>query len=242
MTGTLLNVATVLVGGALGLLLGNRLPERVKTTVMAGLGLFTLAYGASMFLQSHNSLVVLGAVLVGAVLGEWWQIEAGLESLGRWLEARVSPAAGGANSEAAGDENRFVRGFFTASLVFCVGPMAILGSIEDGLSGNYRTLAVKSVLDGFGALAFASTLGVGVLFSALMILLYQGGLTLLAGQAQALLTTDMQLEMTAAGGVILLAIAISSLLNIRPIRSGNFLPALILAPLLTLLFQALGIY
>ncbi len=236
MTGTLLNVATILVGGALGLFLGNRLPERVKATVMAGLGLFTLAYGISMFLQSHNSLVVLGAVLVGAVLGEWWQIEAGLERLGHWLEARVSRA------DAADVDNRFVRGFFTASLVFCVGPMAILGSIEDGLTGNYRTLAVKSVLDGFGALAFASTLGVGVLFSAAMILLYQGGLTLLAGQAQALLTADMQLEMTAAGGIILLAIAIGSLLSIRPIRSGNFLPALLLAPLLTLLFQAMGIY
>jgi len=120
--------------------------------------------------------------------------------------------------------------------------MAILGSIEDGLTGNYQTLAVKSVLDGFGALAFASTLGVGVLFSSLIILVYQGGISLLAAQAQTAITPDMMTEMTAAGGIVLLAIAIGSLLEIRPIRSANFLPALIIAPLLVLVFQALGIY
>lgn len=236
MTGTLINVVAVLGGGVLGMLLGNRLPERLKSTVISGLGLFTLAYGIASFIGSHNQLVVLGSILVGAILGEWWQIEARLRGLGQWLEARFV-----ATGE-AGDDNRFVRGFLTASLVFCVGPMSILGSIEDGLTGNYQTLAVKSVLDGFGALAFASTLGVGVLFSALVILFYQGGLTLLAAQVQAGITPEMMTEMTATGGVILLAIAIGSLLEIRPIRSGNFLPALILAPLLVLAFQALGIY
>jgi uncharacterized membrane protein YqgA involved in biofilm formation len=236
MTGTLINVVTILVGGALGLLLGNRLPERLKNTVMAGLGLFTLGYGVVMFTNSHNQLVVLTALLFGIVLGEWWQIEEGLRRVGVWLESVAM------RGSAESGDNRFVRGFLTASLVFCVGPMAILGSIEDGLTGNYKTLAVKSVLDGFGALAFASTLGVGVLFSALMILLYQGGLTLLAAQAQAGLTPAMMAEMTAAGGIIMLAIAIGSLLEIRPIRSGNFLPALLLAPLLVLVFQALGIY
>lgn len=236
MTGTLINVVTILVGGALGLLLGNRLPERLKSTVMAGLGLFTLGYGVVMFTNSHNQLVVLTALLFGIVLGEWWQIEEGLRRVGVWLESVVM------RGSAEGGDNRFVRGFLTASLVFCVGPMAILGSIEDGLTGNYKTLAVKSVLDGFGALAFASTLGVGVLFSALMILLYQGGLSLLAAQAQAGLTPAMMAEMTAAGGIIMLAISIGSLLEIRPIRSGNFLPALLLAPLLVLVFQAFGIY
>ncbi len=173
---------------------------------------------------------------MGALLGEWWQIETGLRRLGGWLEARFARGSAGEG------DNRFVRGFLTASLVFCVGPMAILGSIEDGLTGNYQTLAVKSVLDGFGALAFASTLGVGVLFSTLIILVYQGGISLLAAQAQTSITPDMMTEMTAAGGIILLAIAIGSLLEIRPIRSGNFLPALIIAPLLVLVFQALGIY
>jgi len=236
MTGTIINVITVLVGGALGLLLGNRLPEQLKSTVVAGLGLFTLGYGIISFGSSHNQLVVLGAILVGALLGEWWQIETGLRRLGGWLEARF------ARGSAGDGDNRFVRGFLTASLVFCVGPMAILGSIEDGLTGNYQTLAVKSVLDGFGALAFASTLGVGVLFSSLIILVYQGGISLLAAQAQTAITPDMMTEMTAAGGIVLLAIAIGSLLEIRPIRSANFLPALIIAPLLVLVFQALGIY
>lgn len=223
MTGTILNVLTVLIGGMLGLLFGSRLPERLKRTVVAGLGLFTLAYGLSMFLEVDNPLVVLGSLLIGALLGEWWKIEDGLQSLGGWLERRFNRG---------GDSNKFIRGFLTASLVFCVGPMTILGSIQDGLIGDYSTLAIKAVLDGFGALAFASTLGVGVLFSALVILVYQGGVSLLAAQLSAVVTPAMMGEMTAVGGVILLGISISSLLEIKPIRVGNFLPALAIAPLI----------
>jgi uncharacterized protein len=233
MTGTFINIATILIGGSLGLLLGARLPERLRHTVVAGLGLFTLAYGFSMFLKTENPLIVLGSLLVGAMLGEWWQIETGLQNLGAWLERNVMK--GGEESQA-----RFIRGFLVASLVFCVGPMAILGSIQDGLSGDYNLLAVKSVLDGFASLAFASTLGVGVLFSVVPTLLYQGGIALLAAQADAFFTTAMMNEMSAVGGVILLAIAISSLLEIRPIRSGNFLPALIIAPVVTALLALIG--
>jgi uncharacterized membrane protein YqgA involved in biofilm formation len=137
--------------------------------------------------------------------------------------------------------SNFVRGFLSASLVFCVGPMTILGSIEDGLTGNYQTLAIKSVLDGFAALAFSSMLGVGVLFSVFVIGVYQGGLTLLAAQAQSLITTPMQVEMTAVGGLILVGIAFSSLLEIKPIRVGNFLPSLLVAPILVAVLAALGI-
>ena len=163
MIGTFLNVGTVLLGGFLGVLLGGRLPDRLRQTVVAGLGLFTFGYAIQMFLKTQNLLIVLGAVLIGALLGEWWQIEQGLQSLGQWLEARFSRSSG------SGDQQRFVRGFLVSSLLFCVGPMAILGSIEDGLTGNYNTLAVKAILDGFAALAFASSLGVGVLFSAILI-------------------------------------------------------------------------
>jgi uncharacterized protein len=233
MTGTFINIATILIGGSLGLLLGARLPERLRHTVVAGLGLFTLAYGFSMFLKTENPLIVLGSLLVGAMLGEWWQIETGLQNLGAWLERNIMK--GGEESQA-----RFIRGFLVSSLVFCVGPMAILGSIQDGLSGDYNLLAVKSVLDGFASLAFASTLGVGVLFSVVPTLLYQGGIALLAAQADAFFTTGMMNEMSAVGGVILLAIAISSLLEIRPIRSGNFLPALIIAPVVTALLALIG--
>ena len=133
-----------------------------------------------------------------------------------------------------------MRGFLTASLLFCVGPIAILGSIQDGLTGNYNLLAVKSVLDGFAALAFSSTLGVGVLFSALMILVYQGSVSLLAAQLNAIVTSSMMNEMTATGGVILMGLAISSLLEIKKIRAGNFLPALVIAPLIVWILSLFG--
>lgn len=232
MTGTLLNIATVLLGGMLGLLFGARIPVRFKSTVIAGMGLFTAAMGLQMFLDTKNPLVVLGALLIGSLLGEWWRIEDGLKSLGGTLEkrfARDDSADGSARFAPYGD---FVRGFLTASLLFCVGPMTILGSIQDGLTGNYELLAVKSVLDGFAALAFASTLGVGVLFSVIVILVYQGGISLLAGQLSAVITDPMMAEMTATGGVILIGLAVSSLLEIKPIRVGNFLPALAVAPLI----------
>ena len=135
----------------------------------------------------------------------------------------------------------FVRAFLTASLVFCIGPMTILGSIQDGLNGDYSLLAIKSVLDGFAALAFASTLGVGVLFSVIVILLFQGGLTLLAAQLNAIVSPAMMAEMTAVGGVLLLGIAISSLLEIKPIRVGNFLPSLAVAPLIVAFLAIMGI-
>src|SRR5512146_1532511 len=202
MIGTLLNIATVLIGGALGLLFGARVPERLKATVIAGIGLFTTGIGLQMFLKTENAIIVLGALLIGALLGEWWRIEDGLQALGGILERRFT--RNGGNTE--GTSSRFVRGFLTASLLFCVGPLTLLGSIQDGLTGNYNLLAVKSVLDGFGALAFASTLGVGVLFSSLIVLLYQGAITLLAAQVNAVVTQAMMNEMTATGGLILLGL------------------------------------
>jgi uncharacterized membrane protein YqgA involved in biofilm formation len=238
--GTLINIFTVLIGGSLGLLFGQRLPERVRQTVIAGLGLFTAAIGLRMFLRTEHAIVVLASLLFGGLLGEWWGIEDGLRNLGAVLERRFTGGDGKAPA-LSGRSSNFVRGFLTASLVFCVGPLTILGSIEDGLTGNYQTLAIKSVLDGFAALAFSSMLGIGVLFSVLVIGVYQGGLTLLAAQAQSLITTPMQIEMTAAGGVILVGISISSLLEIKPIRVGNFLPSLVIAPALVALFNALGI-
>ncbi len=237
MTGTLINIVTVLIGGTLGMFFGARLPDRLKQTVTAGLGLFTIAIGLQMFLKTENSLIVLGALLVGALLGEWWKIEDGLQNLGRVLEQRF---AGGEVGVSTGGSSRFVRGFLAASLLFCIGPMSILGSIQDGLSGDYNLLAVKSVMDGFAALAFASTLGVGVLFSVLPILVYQGGISLAAVQLSALVTEPMMVEMTAAGGVILVGLAISSLLEMKKIRVGSFLPALVIAPLIVALLGFFG--
>jgi uncharacterized membrane protein YqgA involved in biofilm formation len=233
MTGTLINIVAVFLGGMLGLFFGSRLPERLRQTVVAGLGLFTGAIGIQMFLKTENAIIVLGSLLIGGLLGEWWKIEAGLRGLGGWLEKRFMPQRSSEDQLDPAIENssRFIQGFLTASLVFCVGPMTILGSIQNGLTGDYSLLAIKSVLDGFAALAFASTLGIGVLFSILVILIYQGGITLLAAQVQSIVTSGMMNEMTAVGGILLLGIAISSLLELKPIRVGNFLPALAIAPL-----------
>lgn len=225
MTGTFLNIATVLIGGVIGLIFGARIPDRLKATVIAGMGLFTAAMGLQMFMKTENPLIVLGALLIGTLLGEWWRIEDGLQNLGEILEQRFS-------KESDDGSNKFVRGFLTASLLFCVGPMTILGSIQDGLTGDYNLLAVKSVLDGFAALAFASTLGMGVLFSTIIILVYQGGISLLAAQLNTIVTPSMMNELTATGGVILVGLAVSSLLEIKKIRVGNMLPGLLVAPVI----------
>ena len=234
MTGTWINIIAVIIGGLLGKLLGAKLPERFRQTVVAGLGLFTASIGIQMFLKTENSIIVLGSLLLGVVIGELAHLEDGIQSFGTVLERRILGSSEGSGS-------RFVRGFLTASLLFCVGPMTILGSIQDGLSGDYSLLAIKAVLDGVAALAFASTLGIGVVFSVIIILIYQGGLTLLAAQVQSIVTPSMMNEMTAAGGVILVGIAISSLLEIKKIRMGNFLPALILAPVIVALLSYFGL-
>lgn len=235
MIGTLLNVITVLIGGGLGTRFGARLPARVQQSVLNAIGLFTVAIGLRMTFDSQNALITLGSVLIGGLLGEWWQIEERLKQLGAWLEARFARSA-----DAEGTA-RFIRGFVSASLVFCVGPLTVLGSIQDGLSGDFQLLAIKSVLDGFAALAFSASMGVGVMFSAIVILLYQGALTLLAAQAQALLTTAMIDEMTAAGGLLIMGIGVGPLLELRPIRVANYLPALVIAPLIVAALTALGL-
>lgn len=225
MTGTLINIAAILVGGIVGIFFGARLSEQLKTTVISGMGLFVMAMGIQMFLKTENALIVLGGLLIGAVLGEWWRIEDRLEAMGGWLERRF----------VRGEENQsnlFIRGFLAASLLFCTGPMAILGSISDGLRGDYLTLAIKSVLDGFITIAFSSTLGIGVLFATIPVFVYQGGISLLARQLNTIMTTSMMNEMTATGGVLLVGLGISSLLEIKKIRVGNFLPALAIAPLI----------
>ena len=236
MTGTIINSITVLLGGAIGLFFGARLPERIRETVVAGLGLFTAVIGISMFLSSSNAIIVLCSLLIGGILGEWWQIELGLQHFGAWLESRFAGGSGEVDQS-----NRFIHGFLTASLVFCVGPMTILGSIQDGLTGDYELLAIKSVLDGFAAMAFASTMGLGVLFSVLVVFGFQGGLSMLAAQAHVLINETMMNEMTAVGGILLVGLAVSSLLEIKRIRVGNFLPGLILAPLIVALLGWLGI-
>lgn len=232
MTGTIINAITVLIGGTLGTLLGHRFPQRMQETVFASLGLFTLVIGVMSALVTRNPLIVLGSLLVGALIGETLRLEAGLERFGGWLQKRL---AGG-----EGDAARFIEAFVTASLVFCVGPLTIQGAIEDGLTGDYTKLAIKAMLDGFAALAFASTMGAGVIASVIVIVIFQGGLSLLASLGAGVFTEAMTTELTATGGVVLLSISFR-LLDLKQIRSANLLPALFVAPLAVAIMDALGI-
>ncbi|MBE0687908.1 MAG: DUF554 domain-containing protein [Anaerolineaceae bacterium] len=235
LTGTIINVITILLGGFFGLLLGTRLPEKVRYTVMMALGLFTFAYGIRLFIQTGNALVVLISMLVGVLLGEWWRIEDGLSHLGVFLERKF-------NRNKGIESAKFIRGFLTASLLFCIGPMAILGSIQDGLTGDFNTLVIKAIMDGFAAIAFASSLGIGVMFSSLVILVYQGGLSLLATQLQFIMSEQVLAEFSAIGGIMLMGIAVSSLLEVKKIRVANFLPGFIVLPLVIWIFNLFGIY
>jgi len=219
--------------------LGHRLSRKLQETVMNGLGMMVIVLGVAMALESQNLLIVMGSVLIGGVLGEWWRIEDGLEKVGNWLEDRFG------QPEDAAQGRSITRAFVTTSLLFCVGPLTIVGSILDGLTGNFQPLAIKSMLDGFAALAFGASLGPGVLFSAVTILIYQGGLTLLAKFFGASLTgitadTPAVIEMSATGGVLILGIGLI-LLEIKRIRVGNFLPALLIAPLIVVVLQLFGI-
>ncbi len=233
MTGTLIDVAAIIVGGLLGIFFGRRLSDNLKNTVIAGMGLFTTAVGIQMFLKTENPLIVLGAIILGALLGEWWKIEEKIQSLGIWLEKRVV-------GDSVGGSSYFVRGFLSASILFCTGPMAVLGSISDGLRGDFLTLSIKSVLDGVISLAFASSLGLGVTFSALPVLAYQGGISLAASKLDTFISAAMMNELTATGGILLMGVGISSILEIRKIRVGNFLPGLVVAPLIVYILSLVG--
>lgn len=245
MGGTLLNIITVAVGSALGLLVGNRLPDRMQQSVVTGLGLVTLYVGISNVGQTGNVIIPLLSIGIGALIGEALQIDRALENFGGWLQRRF---AGGGDADSDEQRGRFINGYVTASLVFCVGPLTFVGSIMDGmgLPLGFEQLAIKSVLDGFAALAFAASLGVGVAFSIVTILLLQGGLalvgSLLVAQADPLTlgSNPMILEMTAVGGLLLIGLALI-LLDIKQPRVANFLPALVVAPALVALATALGI-
>ena len=230
MTGTLLNTLAVVIGASLGLLLGQRLPDRMRTTVMHGLGLVTLVAGLRMALGTANILIVMGSILLGGVIGEWLRIEDGLQMLGDRLQARFKSSSSASLAE----------GFVTASLIFCVGPMAILGSIRDGMVGDYSLLAIKSLLDGFASLALAASLGIGVLFSAASVLVMQGSISLLAAVAKVGLSEAMVTEMSAAGGVVMMGISLL-LLDLKRIRVASLLPAIAIAPLIVAILAALGI-
>jgi uncharacterized membrane protein YqgA involved in biofilm formation len=236
--GTALNVATVLTGSGIGVLLGHRLPERVRSAVTDGLGLVVLlvaALSAAAVVDpalpdavgsSAPVLIVLGAVLVGGIVGSLLRIEQRLEGIGDAIRRRL-PLHSGAGSK----HERFVEGFVDASLVFCVGPLTILGSLDDGLGRGIDKLALKATLDGFASIAFAASLGWGVAASALTLVVVQGSLTALAALIGSLLPEPHLLAVTATGGLLLVGVALR-LLQIRQVPVGDLLPALLVAPLL----------
>ena len=228
LSGTILNAATVLVGGLLGTVLGDRLPERLRENVVRGIGLFLFAMGVKFAIETTNLLFILGAMLLGGIVGSLVGVDARLNRLGETLQRRF---ARGATSSVA-------EGFVTAAIVFCVGPLTFLGSIQNGLAGDASLLTVKSVLDGFTAIALAATLGWGVLLTIPVILLSQGGLALGASLFVGLLT-DLQLrEMSAVGGLLIIGVGLK-LLAIRDVKVADFLPAIVVSPLVVFAFGGL---
>ncbi len=242
--GTALNVAAILVGSGLGVLVGHRLPERTRHTVTDALGLVVLVIGGlnlaalsdADFVRAVGAggtlLVVLGALVIGGIVGSLLRLEQRLESLGGRLQKRLSSGSSGEG------RTRFVEGFVTASLVFVVGPLAVLGSLSDGLGRGIDQLALKSTLDGFASLAFASSLGWGVAASALSVAIFQGVLTALGFALGSLLPLALVAAITATGGVLLLGVGLR-LLQLRPVPVGDMLPALVIAPALAALVDLL---
>lgn len=237
-SGTWINVATILLGTTLGLMLRSRLPKSMQQIITQAVGLMTLVIGVSMASSLSNIdagpidgiILALLVMVAGGLLGEWWQIEKRLSVLGEWLKARVR---GGGS---------FTEGFVAASLLFCIGPMAIVGSLNNGLSGDNALLTLKSTMDGLAAIALTGTYGIGVGFSALSVLLVQGALSLLASLSGAIFTdptaSPQILLITGTGGLMILGIALN-LLEIAQVRVASFLPALLLCPVAIALAQRL---
>jgi uncharacterized membrane protein YqgA involved in biofilm formation len=242
--GTIINVAAILVGSTFGVWFGHRLPERTTRTVTDALGLVTLVIGGLNVVALRDAdyvaavgggitlLIVLAALLVGGITGSLLRIEDRLESLGGWLQRRF------VRDDAPASQARFVEGFVDASLLFCIGPLAVLGSLSDGLGNGIDQLALKSVIDGFAALAFAATLGWGVAASAISVGAWQGLLTVLAVLVGSLLPAAVVASVTATGGVLLLGVGLR-LLQIRAVPVGDLLPALLVAPVLTAIAMAI---
>ena len=223
LTGTIVNVAAISAGALVGRYAGRFIPERIRMTVMAGLGLTVILIGLQMALKSMHPMIVIGSLILGGILGELLQIEACLESFGSWLQGRFAGAG------------NVAEGFVAATLLFCVGAMAIMGALQDGLTGTPTILYAKAALDGVASIALASTLGIGVLFSALSVALYQGGITLAAESAKSLLTDSVVVEMNAVGGLLIVAIGLD-LIGVKRLPVGNMLPAVFVAVALVWLF------
>jgi uncharacterized membrane protein YqgA involved in biofilm formation len=228
LTGTFVNTGAILIGSIIGLVAGRHLSERIKTTVMQGLGLSVILIGLQMALSGKEPLTAIGCLLLGALTGELFRIEQGVEWIGEWLKIRSGSSS-----------STFVQGFVSASVLYLTGAMMIVGAIQDGTVGDTRILYIKSLLDFVASIALTSTLGPGVAFSSLSVLLVQGGVTLLAARLHFLREPAVLAALTATGGLIILGIGIN-LMSMARIRIGNFLPALLYAIVWTAFFSPPG--
>jgi len=218
MIGTLFNVATVIIGSLIGLAIQSKMPERINKIVFACLGVFTLLLGFKMAFEGQQLLVVLFSLIIGSVIGEAIDIDSYLNKLGNWLQTKFK--AKGSN---------FTEGLVTSFLLFCIGPLTFLGCLEEGLGSPPNQLITKSIMDGFSSIALSSAMGLGVLVSALPLFLFQGGITLMATVIEPLLSNAMITELTATGGLMIVALAFN-ILEMKKIKVANMLPALALAP------------
>lgn len=225
MIGTIVNTVAVLVGGLLGLVLNKKMPGRVTTIYFQAIGLFTLAIGATMAVSMEKILIIVSSLAIGSLLGEWWNLEKGAEQLSEYLKKRFK----------IGSE-RFSEGLVTAFLLFCVGSMTILGTIQEGTGGSPDLLYTKSMMDFFSAILLASAFGVGVAFSALPLFLFQASLTLFAMFASHFFTDDIILGLTNVGGILLIGLGIN-ILEIKKLRIMNMLPSLVIVVLLLWIFN-----
>ncbi len=238
--GTIINVAAIVVGSLIGLALGNRLPERTRAVVTDSLGMLVFVIAAfnimaltdqawiDMVGGAATLLIVLGSLIVGGIIGSLLRIESRLESVGGWIQSKFSKGGD------TGGRARFIEGFVDASLIFCIGPLAILGALSDGLGLGIEQLALKSALDGFASIAFAATMGWGVMAAAIAVGIYQGAITVISMFAGSFLTAALVASITATGGVLLIGVGLR-ILRIKSVAVGDMLPALIIAPLLTLI-------
>ena len=229
MLGTIVNFFAIIIGSTLGLLFKKLIPDNFKLTIIQGLGLCVILVGILNALKSDSLLLIIISIVIGSYIGELLKIEENLSKLGQWIENKF-----------AKNDNGFVKAFVTASLIYCVGSMAIVGSLESGLTGNHKTLYVKSLLDGVVSIIFASSLGFGVMFSSLIVLLYQGSITISSSLLKPLLNENVINQMTAIGGLIIIGIGIN-LLELKKINVGNMIPSIFI-PLLYFLLKNIYLY
>lgn len=226
MLGTIINSIAIIVGAIIGVIIKKGIKESYKTTIMDGVGLSVIVIGLMGAIKTENIILVIGSIVIGGILGEFIAIEKKLDKLGNSLQEKIGAK-----------DSDFSKGFVTTSLIYCVGAMAIIGSLEAGIQGDYTTLFAKSILDGITAIIFASSLGIGVAFSSISVFVYQGIITVFANSAKDLLLPEVIIEMSAVGGILIMAIGIN-ILELKKIKVGNLLPAVFI-PIIYYIFMSI---